>query len=219
MSELEVRQLRDIVVKGNVAEARSLADKLLKAGNTPDRIIEDGLLPGLTTVGDKYENGEFFLPELFSAGEVAKEVVTILTPHIKPGESTQKDTIVMGTVYGDVHDIGMNLVAATFQGAGYEVINLGSNVPAEDFIDAVKRYHSDVLGMSALVTTTMTYMKTVIESLEASQLRELVKVIVGGAPLDEAYAETIGADAYAKDARDGLCKLKELLPKKGGVKK
>jgi len=219
MSELEVRQLTDIVVKGNVAEARSLAEKLLKAGNTPDRIIEDGLLPGLTTVGDKYENGEFFLPELFSAGEVAKEVVAILTPHIKPGESTQKDTIVMGTVYGDVHDIGMNLVAATFQGAGYEVINLGSNVPAEDFIDAVKRYHSDVLGMSALVTTTMTYMKTVIESLEASQLREPVKVIVGGAPLDEAYAETIGADAYAKDARDGLRKLKELLPKKGGVQK
>ena len=219
MSELEVRQLTDIVVKGNVAEARSLADKLLKAGNTPDRIIEDGLLPGLMTVGDKYENGEFFLPELFSAGEVAKEVVAILTPHIKPGESTQKGTIVMGTVYGDVHDIGMNLVAATFQGAGYEVINLGSNIPAEDFIDAVKRYHSDVLGMSALVTTTMTYMKTVIESLEASQLRELVKVIVGGAPLDEAYAETIGADAYAKDARDGLRKLKELLPKKGGVQK
>lgn len=219
MSELEVRQLTDIVVKGNVAEARSLADKLLKAGNTPDRIIEDGLLPGLMTVGDKYENGEFFLPELFSAGEVAKEVVAILTPHIKPGESTQKGTIVMGTVYGDVHDIGMNLVAATFQGAGYEVINLGSNIPAEDFIDAVKRYHSDVLGMSALVTTTMTYMKTVIESLEASQLRELVKVIVGGAPLDEAYAETIGADAYAKDARDGLRKLKELLPKKGGAQK
>jgi len=219
MSELDIAQLADIVVKGDVAAGKSLVEKLLEAGHTPDRIIADGLLPGLTTVGDKYENEEFFLPELFSAGEVAKEVAALLEPHMKPGEATQKGTIVIGTVHGDVHDIGMNLVAATLRGAGYEIINLGSNVPAETFVDAVKRHSADILAMSALVTTTMAYMKTVVGALEESELRELVKVIVGGAPLDDAYAETIGADAYGRDARDGLRKVQELLPKKGGAKK
>jgi len=217
MSELEVTQLADIVVKGDVDKGRSFAEQLVKAGNPPDRIIEDGLLPGLTTVGDKYENGEFFLPELFSAGEVAKEVVTVLAPYVKPGEATQKGTIVIGTVQGDVHDIGKNLVAATLQGAGYEVIDLGNDVPTGEFVDAVKRYHPNVLAMSALITTTMASMKTVIEGLESAELRDAVRVIVGGAPLDDAYAETIGADAYGRDARDGLRKVKDLMPQKGGA--
>jgi 5-methyltetrahydrofolate--homocysteine methyltransferase len=217
MTKLDITQLADIVVKGDVTAGISLTEKLLKARNTPDRIIEDGLLPGLTTVGDKYENEEFFLPELFSAGEVAKEVLTLLDPHIKRGQAMQKGTIVMGTVHRDVHDIGMNLVAVTLQGAGYQVINLGSDVSADEFVEAIKRNNGRVLGMSALITPTMPYMKTVIDALEESGLRERVKVIVGGAPLDDAYARKIGADAYGKDARDGLRKVEELLPKKGGV--
>lgn len=217
MTKLDITQLADIVVKGDVTAGISLTEKLLKARNTPDRIIEDGLLPGLTTVGDKYENEEFFLPELFSAAEVAKEVLALLEPHIKRGEAMQKGTIVMGTVHRDVHDIGMNLVAVTLQGAGYQVINLGSDVSADEFVEAIKRNNGRVLGMSALITPTMPYMKTVIDALEESGLRERVKVIVGGAPLDDAYAREIGADAYGKDARDGLRKVEELLPKKGGV--
>jgi 5-methyltetrahydrofolate--homocysteine methyltransferase len=217
MTKLDITQLADIVVKGDVTAGISLTEKLLKARNTPVRIIEDGLLPGLTTVGDKYENEEFFLPELFSAGEVAKEVLALLEPHIKRGEAMQKGTIVMGTVHRDVHDIGMNLVAVTLQGAGYQVINLGSDVSADEFVEAIKRNNGRVLGMSALITPTMPYMKTVIDALEESGLRERVKVIVGGAPLDDAYAREIGADAYGKDARDGLRKVEELLPKKGGV--
>jgi len=217
MTKLDITQLADIVVKGDVTAGISLTEKLLKARNTPDRIIEDGLLPGLTTVGDKYENEEFFLPELFSAGEVAKEVLTLLDPHIKRGQAMQKGTIVMGTVHRDVHDIGMNLVAVTLQGAGYQVINLGSDVSADEFVETIKRNNGRVLGMSALITPTMPYMKTVIDALEESGLRERVKVIVGGAPLDDAYARKIGADAYGKDARDGLRKVEELLPKKGGV--
>jgi 5-methyltetrahydrofolate--homocysteine methyltransferase len=129
----------------------------------------------------------------------------------------QKGTIVMGTVHRDVHDIGMNLVAVTLQGAGYQVINLGSDVSADEFVEAIKRNNGRVLGLSALITPTMPYMKTVIDALEESGLRERVKVIVGGAPLDDAYAREIGADAYGKDARDGLRKVEELLPKKGGV--
>jgi 5-methyltetrahydrofolate--homocysteine methyltransferase len=204
MSEAHVTQLADIVVKGDVAAAKSLVERLVKAGSTPDRIIEEGLLPGLKTVGDKYETGELFLPELFSAGEVAKEVVSLLKPYIKPGETMQKGTIVIGTVYGDVHDIGMNLVAATLGGAGYEVINLGSNVPADRFVDAAKRHSANMVAMSALLTTTMTYMKTVVDALEESGVREQVEVIVGGAPLHEAYAKEIEADAYGRDARDAL---------------
>lgn len=217
MSEPHVAQLANIVVNGDVAAAKSLVEKLVKQGNTPDRIIEDGLLPGLTTVGDNYENGEFFLPDLFSAGEVAKEVVSLLKPYIKSGETMQKGTIVIGTVHGDVHDIGMNLVATTLQGAGYKVINLGSNVPADDFVNAAKRYNADVVAMSALLTTTMTYMKAVIDALEKSGLREQVKVIVGGAPLHNAFAKEIGADVYGRDPRDALRKVAELLPKEAGV--
>jgi len=211
MNESDLKRLVDVVVKGDVAAARSLAERLLKAGIPPHRIIEDGLLPGLTIVGDKYECGEFFLPELFSAGAVAKELVAFMAPYVKPGEAKEKGTVVIGTVYGDVHDVGMNLVAATLQGAGYQVINLGNNVPVESFIDAIKRNHGDILAMSALITTTMAYMRTVIDALGHSGLREQVKVIVGGAPLDDTYAKEIGADAYATDALDGLRKVGELL--------
>ncbi len=217
MSESCVAQLADIVIKGDVAAAKCLVEKLVKEGNASDRIIEDGLLPGLTTVGDNYEKGEVFLPELFSAGEVAKEVVSLLKHYAKPDETMHKGRIVIGTVQGDVHDIGMNLVAATLQGAGYEVFNLGSNVPVDAFVDAAKRHNADVVAMSALLTTTMTYMGTVIDALEESGLREQVKIIVGGAPLHDAYAKEIGADVYGKDPRDALRTVAELLPKEAGV--
>lgn len=216
MQELRVEQLANFVIKGDVAGAISLVEKLLQLKIPTQQIIEEGLLPGLKTVGDRYECGEFFLPELFAAGMVASKVSDLLNPHTKPGEAEEKGTIIIGTVHADVHDIGMNLVGATFQGAGYKVVNLGNNVSAADFVDAVKKHNGDLLAMSALLTTTMSYMKTVIDAVVESGLRKQVKVIVGGAPLDDAFARRIGADAYGKDAGDGLHKVEMLIPRKGG---
>jgi len=212
MGELDVRQMNDVVIKGDVTAAACLTEELLKAGNDAAVIVENGLLPGLRTVGDKYAAGEFFLPELFSAGEVAKAVVEILASTVKKGDAiAYKRTVVLGTVSGDVHDIGLNLVAATLQGAGYKVINLGKDTIAEEYIDAVKEHKPDIVGMSALLTATMSYMKTVIDALEESGLRDKVKIIVGGPSLDDAYARNIGADAYGRDAGDGLRKVESLL--------
>jgi methylmalonyl-CoA mutase cobalamin-binding domain/chain len=211
MGELRVEQLADFVIKGDITGAVALTEKLLEAKIPRDHIIERGLLPGLKKVGEGFEGGELFLPELFSAGELAKQVCDLVRPYAKPGEASEKGTIVIGTVHGDVHDIGMNLVAANLEGAGYDVINLGSNVPAEDFVDAVKKHDADLLAMSSLLTTTMPYMKTVVAALTESGLREKVKVLVGGAPLDEAFAMKIGADGYGKDPADGLRKVETLL--------
>ena len=213
---LRVEQLADFVIKGDVAGAISLVEKLLQLKVPTQQIIGKGLLPGLKTVGERYECGEFFLPELFSAGEAATRVSNLLKPHTKPGEAGEKGTIIIGTVHGDVHDIGMNLVAATFQGAGYEVVNLGNNVSAADFVNAIKKHNGDLLAMSALLTTTMPYMKTVINAVVESGLRDQIKVIVGGPPLDDAFAVKVGADAYGKDPGDGLRKLEILIPGKGG---
>ena len=211
MSDLSIGELSQVVIKGNVPQGRTLAEKLVEAGNTPERIIEEGLLPGLTTIGDQYANGEAFLPELFSAGAVAKEVVDALTPHIALGNESKKGTIVIGTVFEDVHDIGMNLIAATLMGAGYKVINLGINVPENKFIDAIVENNAAVLALSALLSTTMPRMKEAIEALEKADLRKSVKVIVGGAPLDDEYAQSIGADAYGMDPRDAIRKVQKLM--------
>jgi 5-methyltetrahydrofolate--homocysteine methyltransferase len=211
MSDLSIGELSQVVISGNVPQGRSLTEKLIEAGNTPERIIEEGLLPGLITIGDQYEKGEAFLPELFSAGAVAKEVVDVLTPHIASGNESKKGTVVIGTVYEDVHDIGMNLIAATLLGAGYNVINLGSNVPDDKFVDAIVDNNANVLGLSALLSTTMPRMKGVIEALENADLRGSVKVIVGGAPLDDEFAQSIGADAYGMDPRDAIRKVHNLI--------
>jgi len=213
LGKLKFTELTAAVVEGNATAARSLVQELVQAGATVDRIIEEGLLPGVKTVGDKYEAGEFFLPELFAAGEVAKEVLSLLEPYVQAGVGVNKGTIVIGTVHGDVHDIGMNLVAATLEGAGYEVVNLGSNAAADCFVDAAKRHDADVVAMSALLTTTMTYMKIVLDALKESGIRERIRVVVGGAPLDDAYARQIEADAYGKDARDALRIIETFISK------
>jgi 5-methyltetrahydrofolate--homocysteine methyltransferase len=211
MNELNVGELSEVVLNGNVLRSRPLTEKLIEAGNTPEQIIEEGLLPGLTTIGEQYENGEAFLPELFSAGAVAKEVVDVLTPYIASGHESKKGTIVIGTVFEDVHDIGMNLIAATLMGAGYKVINLGANVPDDKFIDALVENNANVLALSALLSTTMPRMKEIIEAMEKDDLRKSVKVIVGGAPLDDEFAKSIGADAYGMDPRDAIRKVHNLV--------
>ncbi|MBT9132411.1 MAG: Methionine synthase [candidate division WS2 bacterium] len=211
MQELE--KFAKFIETGDVERVRSLTEELLAKGITPSRIVEEGVAPGMDVVGQKYESGEYFLPELFMAGEAAKVVTAIIKPYLKKEGAKALGTVVIGSVFGDVHDVGKNLVASTLEGVGFKVTDLGTNVPSEEFVEAAKRENADIVAMSALITTTMLAMKDVIEALNSAGIRSKVMVMVGGAPLDEKFAKGIGADAYGKDPRQAVLKARELLSK------
>jgi len=211
MQELE--KFAKFIETGDVERVRSLTEELLAKGITPSRIVEEGVVPGMDVVGQKYESGEYFLPELFMAGEAAKVVTAIIKPYLKKEGAKALGTVVIGTVFGDVHNVGKDLVASTLEGVGFKVTDLGVNVPAETFVEAAKKENADIVAMSALITTTMLNMKDVIKALNSGGIRSKVKVMVGGAPLDEKFAKEIGADAYGKDPREAVLKARELLSK------
>ena len=211
MQELE--KLARLIEKGDTVSVKSITQELLEKGIAPSQIVKEGVIPSLEVVGQKYERGEYFLPELFMAGEAAKAVTDIIKPYFRGEGERGLGKIVIGTVFGDVHNLGKDLVASTLEGAGFQVINLGENVSSEQFVEAVKRENADIVAMSALITTTMLAMKDVLQSLNAGGIRRQVKVIVGGAPLDERFAKEIGADAYGRDPRDAVLKVRELLSK------
>ena len=192
---------------------KRLVREALRAGYTPIDVIERALRPAMTLIGDKFEKGEFFLPELMMAGDLFKEVMDeILAPEIERSRKGERlGVVVLGTVKGDLHDIGKNIVAAMLRAAGFQVIDLGVDVPPERFVDAVRRHNADIVGMSALLTTTMPEMRNVIDALRSAGLRDRVKVIVGGAPVDEQYAREIGADAYAENAAEAVEVCRRLL--------
>ncbi len=193
---------------------KSLVRKALEEGCTPNEVIEGALRPAMEIAGQKFEKGEFFLAELVVAGDLFKEVMDeILVPEIEKGRGTVKKlgTVVIGTVKGDLHDIGKNIVATMLRAAGFEVIDLGVDVSPEKFVEAVKRYNADIVGMSALLTTTMLEMKNVIEALKREGLRDKVKVIIGGAAVSEDFAREIGADAYGEDAVKAVEICKKLV--------
>jgi len=167
----------------------------------------------MDVVGKKYESGEYFLPELFMAGEAAKVVTDIIKPYLGGEGEKGLGKVVIGTVFGDVHNVGKDLVASTLEGVGFRVINLGENVSSESFVEAAKRENADIVAISALITTTMLNMKEVIKALDSGGVRSRVKVMVGGAPLNESFAEEIGADAYGKDPREAVLKARKLLSK------
>ena len=211
MQELE--KFAKFIETGDVERVRSLTEELLAKGITPSRIVEEGVVPGMDVVGQKYESGEYFLPELFMAGEAAKVVTAIIKPYLKKEGAKALGTVVIGSVFGDVHNVGKDLVASTLEGVGFKVTDLGVNVPAETFVEAAKKENADIVAMSALITTTMLVMKDVIKALNSGGIRSKVKVMVGGAPLDEKFAKEIGADAYGKDPREAVLKARELLSK------
>ncbi len=206
------KHLIDSIVNGEGEEAVKAAKELLNAGVPPKDIIDKGISKGLEIVGRKFEEREFFIPDMLAAAEATKEVINLLKPLLlKSKEVEKREKVVIGTVEGDIHDIGKNLVVVALQGAGFEVVDLGVDVSAEKFIEAIKKEGAKVLAMSALLTSTMPKMKEVIDALRKAGLRDKVKVVVGGAPVREDYAKEIGADAYGKDAWDGVKKVKELL--------
>ena len=186
-------------LKDDVAEATNEA--LAQWGQTPGQILQRGLVAGMDIVGADFRDGILFVPEVLLAAKAMKGAMEILRPLLTDAKDVQRQgTVVIGTVKGDIHDIGKNLVGMMLEGAGFEVINLGINVDADQFLAALREHKADILGMSALLTTTMPYMRTVIQRLNEEGMREQTVVLVGGAPLTEAFAEDIGADRYCEDA-------------------
>ena len=202
-------RLRDSIVNFDIEGVREACKDAVESGIPPYRAVIDGMAKGMEIVGQKYEANEYFLAELIMAGETMKEGMKILEPHLKAGDVKATGRVVVGTVKGDLHDIGKNIVVTLLKAAGFDVIDLGIDVPAEKFVEAVKNNSPDIVAMSALLTTTMTEMENIIKELEKAGLRDKVKVIIGGAPITPDYARKIGADAAAKDAVEGVKICKE----------
>lgn len=198
MEKLEA--LTRSVIEGDAARTNELTRQLLNDGLTAERLLTRALIPAMRVVGDRYESGEIFVPEMLLSAHAMKGAMQILGPLLAESGVESKGKVVIGTVKGDLHDVGQNLVAVMLEGSGFEVVNLGVDVAEDRFIGAVKANEADILAMSALLTTTMVNMKVVLDSLEESGLRQRVKTMIGGAPVSQVYADQIGADGFAPDA-------------------
>jgi len=207
----ELKALAEAILEGKRNDAVELTQKLVDAGVTPKQILDEGLIAGMGVAGEKFKNGEYFVPEILVAARAMKASMEILRPLLVATDVQPIGTMVIGTVRGDLHDIGKNLVAMMMEGAGFKVVDLGVDVTAEKFIEAAKGHNAQIVGMSALLTTTMTYIPEVIKAFDEAGLRPKVKLIVGGAPVTQEWANQIGADAYAPDAATAVDKCKELL--------
>ncbi len=196
----DLTNLRQAVFTGDAPAALAAARAALDAGVNPVSIVSDGISPAMGDVGRLFEEGEYFVPDLLMAARATKEIFTILRPLLASTGAKPRGRVVLGTVQGDLHDIGKNLVAAMLEGGGYEVTDLGVDVPPEKFVTALKEKQPDILGLSALLTTTLPAMKTAIEAIDKSGVRADVKIMVGGAPVTQSYANAIGADGYGENA-------------------
>ena len=207
----ELKALAQAILEGKRNDAVELTQKLIEAGVTPKQILDEGLIAGMSVAGEKFKNGEYFVPEILVAARAMKASMELLRPLLVATDVQPVGTMVIGTVRGDLHDIGKNLVAMMVEGAGFRVVDLGVDVTADKFDAAAREHNAQIVGMSALLTTTMTYIPEVIRAFDAEGLRPQVKLIVGGAPVTQEWANQIGADAYAPDAATAVDKCKELL--------
>ena len=202
----------DAVVEMELEKAKKICQDAISKGINPFKIIQQGITQAVMIIGDKFEAEEYFLPELIMAGEIIKETMKILNPKIQEmGEQKLLGKIVIGTGKGDLHDIGKNIVKTFLKAEGFEVIDLGVDVSEEQFIEAIRNEKPKILAISALVSTTMPEVKNLMRKLENSNLRDQVKVIIGGAPITQEFVDDIGADAYAHDAIDGIRICKRLI--------
>jgi 5-methyltetrahydrofolate--homocysteine methyltransferase len=208
---MEIQQLINAVILGNAPEAKSLAEAALTDGVAPAAIVNDGLIAAMGVVGERFGRGEIYVPEMLLSARAMQTALAVLEPLMSKSEVGARGTVVIGTVKGDVHDIGKNIVAIMLKGSGFTVHDLGVDVPAERFVEAIQELQPDVLGISALLTTTMPAMQVVIDALVAAGLRDHVKVLVGGAPVTEEFAQSIGADGYGRDAGDAAEQAKQLI--------
>jgi len=206
-----LKEIGESVLAYQPKKAEEHTQRALDNGKTAAEVLNEGLIPAMDIVGKKYEAGEIYVPEMLMAAKAMKAALAILRPILAEAGVESKGTVVIGTVEGDLHDIGQNLVSIMLEGAGYDVVNLGIDNAKDVFVDAVESSGADVVAMSALLTTTMIQMPEVIGALIAVGLRDRVKIIIGGAPVTEEYANQIGADGYAKDAAAAVTLVRKLL--------
>jgi methylmalonyl-CoA mutase cobalamin-binding domain/chain len=209
-----IKALYEETMVGNAPAVLELTNQGLQLGMTPDEILYDALIPSLEEVGARFERGDFFVPEMLIAGRAMSGALDVLRPLLALTGAETIGKFLMGTVKGDVHDIGKNLVNIMLEGAGFEVIDLGVQVAPEKFIAAIEEHQPDIVGMSAFLTTTMPMFKANINALEKAGLRDKVIVMVGGAPVTQEYADAVGADGYAADASTAVRRAKDLIAKR-----
>ena len=212
-----VQQMHDDLYDGLKEEIEEGVHILLNRGWAPYDVLTKALVEGMRIVGIDFRDGILFVPEVLLAANAMKAGMSILRPLLAETGAPRVGKMVIGTVKGDIHDIGKNLVAMMMEGAGFEVINIGINNPVENYLEAIEEHQPDILGMSALLTTTMPYMKVVIDTLKEKGMREDYIVLVGGAPLNEEFADAIGADAYCRDAAVAVETAKEFMARKHNV--
>ena len=210
----DLKQLYDAIVDGNAGKAKTLVTAALADGADPQAVLNQYMIPAMDEVGRRFETNEYFVPELLIAARAMKGALELLKPRLTATGAKPVGMVAIGTVKGDLHDIGKNLVAAMLEGGGFEIIDLGVDVTPDKFVAAVKERGADVVALSALLTTTMPSMKTTIEGLKEAGVRSQVKVIIGGAPVTAKYAEEIGADGYSDNASAAVALARKLVASK-----
>ena len=210
MSEL-LGKMAESLIAGNIDEVVNLTKEALDEGAAPSDVLDQGLLAGMDVVGQRFKAEEMFIPEVLRCAKCMHGAMEILRPLLAESGAESIGTLVIGTVKGDLHDIGKNLVGMMFEGAGFEVVDLGIDKEPQEFVDAIKEHKAKLIGMSALLTTTMPKIGETINAINEAGIRDQVKILVGGAPITAAFAEEIGADGYASNAASAVDKGKELV--------
>jgi corrinoid protein of di/trimethylamine methyltransferase len=213
LDEKIIEEAKQLIIKQNKEAAAKLAEKVISEGGEPIELLNQGFIPGINQVGDLFGRGELFLPELIKAADTMKTVTDIINEAIADSQEKQESPakVVVATVKGDVHDIGKAIVVSLMRANGFTVYDLGRDVETDKIIEEAEKVDADIIGTSALLTTTMPRQKDIEEALKSNGLRDRFKTVVGGAPVTPRWAARIGADAYAEDAQDGVLKVKELL--------
>ena len=208
---VNLNDISEALQRGKADKVSKLVKQALNEGITPKNILEEGLIHGMSIIGKKFKKNEVYVPEVLIAARAMHAGMDILKPKLIESGVKNIGRVVIGTVKGDLHDIGKNLVEMMLEGAGFEVIDLGTDISTDKFVEAVKEHKPNIIGMSALLTTTMVNIPEVIKALEAASLRDKVKIMVGGAPITQNYADQIGADGYSPDASSAVDKAKTFL--------
>jgi 5-methyltetrahydrofolate--homocysteine methyltransferase len=208
---IDVAKIYEAISNGDVETVKRLTHEALDAGETAKNVLENGLITALDRIGVKFKNNEIYIPEVLIAARAMHAGMAVLKPFLAQSGGAVQGKFLIGTVKGDLHDIGKNLVATMVEGGGFDVVDLGVDVSSEKFVEAIRTHHPQIVGVSALLTTTIKEMRHTIQAIEAANLRQGVKILVGGAPVTEKYAQEIGADGYAPDAASAVDKARSLL--------
>ena len=207
----DIKALNEAVIKGDIQAAMTLTQNAMDAGKKAQEILDQGLIAAMDQVGDRFAKGEMFVPQMLRSAKTMQECLKLIKPRFQEGDLTSKGKVVIGTVKGDLHDIGKNLVAMMMEGAGFTITDLGVDISADTFVQKVQEVEADILAMSALLSTTMPGMRETIETLQKAGVRNKVMVMIGGAPVTANFASDIKADAYAPDAGSAVIEAKKVL--------